>query len=69
MIKSIVWFACGGLFTACFSNAVRSFPVFKRKYFDNLTKPQKAPRLNFVEKVFAASFVSKKDVSVVFSSN
>jgi len=30
MIKSVVWFACGGLYTACFNNAARNFPVFKK---------------------------------------
>merc|ERR1712189_19492 len=30
MIKTIVWFGCGGFFTACYSNAVRRYPVFRK---------------------------------------
>eukprot|EP00794_Sanderia_malayensis_P007178 gene7178-7984_t len=30
MIRTIIWFASGGLFTACYSNAIRRFPLFKK---------------------------------------
>ncbi|XP_065059259.1 uncharacterized protein LOC135686832 isoform X2 [Rhopilema esculentum] len=30
MIKTIIWFAGGGLFTACFANAFKNAPLFKK---------------------------------------
>jgi hypothetical protein len=30
MLRTVVFFSAGGFFTACYSNAVRRYPVFRK---------------------------------------